>query len=163
MKFFLKIGLFSLIILGFASCEKKENYSIIPAITYKSLVENSDGSATLQVSFTDGDGDIGYNTTNPPVDFFVEILQRDSVGQYQPIIDQLLNDPVMGDTAYVPYNVPYITPSGSDKELSGQIQVVMTSGSWYFAANTYMEFKVWLVDRAGHISNKILTPPIISP
>ncbi len=163
MKLSLKIGLFSVMVLGIASCAKKENYSFIPAITYKSLVENGDGSATLQVSFTDGDGDIGYNTTNPPVDFFVEILQQDSTGKYNPIIDPLLSDPIMGDTAYVPYNVPYITPSGSNKELSGQIQVIMAAGSWYFKANTNVEFKVWLVDRAGHISNRIITPVLLAP
>jgi len=119
----------------------------------------------LQVNFTDGDGDIGYQTSdvNAPVNFYVEILQQDSTGKFQPLLDPLLHDTIMGDTAFLGYHIPYITPTGNDKELSGQIQVVMSNSSWYFANNKNMEYRVWLIDRSGHISNRVTTPPIVSP
>ncbi|HXP49150.1 MAG TPA: hypothetical protein VN922_04305 [Bacteroidia bacterium] len=165
MKYFSKIVFAALIMLGLASCMKKANYSIIPAITFKSLVINSTTNATLQVNFTDGDGDIGYQTSDvtAPVNFYVELLQQDSTGKFQPILDPLLHDTIMSDTAFLGYHIPYITPTGNDKELSGQIQVVMSNSSWYFASFKNMEYKVWLIDRSGHVSNRITTPTIVSP
>ena len=163
MKLFSTLALGGVIILGVSSCMKKENYPIIPAITFKSLTVNSGDTAILQVTFTDGDGDIGYQSTNPPFDFFVEWLY-DSSGHFEPILAPgTLSDSRMGDTAFTGYNVPYITPDGNNKELSGQIQVLMPPGGYYVADHVNMKYKVWLVDRAGHVSNTVITPIIVSP
>jgi hypothetical protein len=166
MKNISKIGFIALIAISFSSCLKKDNYSNIPAILFKSFVVNSDGSATLQVTFTDGDGDIGsQSTTNAPTDFYIEVL-KDSVNTYKPQLIEGQNNSVMGDTLFVGYSVPYITPSGTDKELSGDIQVALGAGAgtWYLAADgSYYEYRIWLIDRAGHVSNRILTPPVQCP
>ncbi len=168
MKKISRIGLLFIIILGISSCAKKENYPIIPAITFQSFVVNSDGSATVTLNFTDGDGDIGYQTSdnNAPPDFFLELLQDSGAGYYEPVIFPSLNNPVIGDTAGLVYTIPYITPTGKDKELSGQIQVQLTGGlgtGWYLSDHKYYEYRIWITDRAGHISNRIITTPVLSP
>ena len=162
-----RIGLILIIILGFSSCAKKENYSFVPAITFKSFVVNSDGSATVILSFTDGDGDIGYQTSdnNAPPDFFLELLQDSGAGYYTPQFFPNLNNPVIGDTAGLVYTIPYITPAGKDKELSGQIQVQLAAGpgQWYLNDHKYYEYRIWISDRAGHVSNRLTTTPVLSP
>jgi len=167
MKTVYKIGFIALCAVLFSSCMKKENYSIIPSISFKEFVVNSDGSATLQINFTDGDGDIGYQTSekNPPIDFYIEVLSDSGNSNYVPLFVSGQTDPVMGDTLFIPYNVPYITPTGKDKELSGQIQVALAAGvgSWYLKTNSYYEYRIWLIDRANHVSNRITTPPVLSP
>ena len=47
------------------ACRKPEEYPVIPAIEYKSLYlskddQGYDQSVFVTISFTDGDGDIGY-------------------------------------------------------------------------------------------------------
>ena len=54
----------SVIIVAATSCKKLPTYPDIPALEYKSVTfgEGDLGKTfTLTVSFTDGDGDIGYN------------------------------------------------------------------------------------------------------
>jgi len=167
MKKILGIAFIVLLVAAFSACSKKANYPIIPALTYDSFTVNNDNSATLKVNFTDGDGDIGYpqGSNNVPVDFYIEIF-HDSSNTIIPVQLPGNKDAVMGDTAFIPYNVPYITPTGKDKELSGQIQVQIGTGpgTWYFRPDgSYYQYKIWLIDRAGHVSKRITTPLIQCP
>ncbi|HTA83975.1 MAG TPA: hypothetical protein VK783_13615 [Bacteroidia bacterium] len=154
-----------------SSCMKKENYPIVPAITYQNFIVNADNSADLQINFTDGDGDIGYQegTSNIPPNFYMEFLEDTSgTGVFIPlIISTGTPDAVMGDTVFYSYNIPYITPAGKDKELSGQIQIALGAGQWYLQApgkpQRNYKYVVWIIDRAGHKSNRITTPPVLSP
>jgi hypothetical protein len=167
MKLFSRIGIIIIIAAILYSCHKQVNYSIIPAITYKNFIINSDSSADIQINFTDGDGDIGYLTSdaNPPYDFYLVPL-RDSIPPsgitYYVIEYATPPTPILGDTVGSGYNIPYITPTGKDKELSGQIQIHLDAATWkgVIPSTTSVEFRVWIIDRAGHVSNRILTPPI---
>ncbi len=152
----------------FSACSHKSNYSNIPAITYNSFTCFCDAakptqsdSAYLRVNFTDGDGDIGYPTSDAsaPNDFFV-IPTIDSSGIFTPLI---VNDTILT----FKYHIPYITPSGTDKSLNGIIQINLEnlvqqiSGLTIPNHNTHIfQFQVWIMDRAGNKSN-ILTSPTV--
>ena len=172
MKFFRNFIIICLLGLLYSSCAKKENYPDVPAITFNSFAaydytKYTNDSDILTLNFTDGNGDIGYpsSETNPPHDLYVLPLIWDYRSKsYQPWI---LNN----DTFTFPYNIPYITPVGNDKELSGLIKVNMgyflyqnivndfTPGMIDTLADPYnMIFKVWIYDRAGNKSNVLVTP-----
>ncbi len=131
------------------------------------MVVNSDGSATLKINFTDGNGDIGYPSSdvNPPYDFFIEVQQQDvSSGNYFTYTEPgVINNPGTGDTTIIPYNIPDITPAGNYKALSGQIQIALSSGGWYFVNNVNEKLVVWITNRAGVASNRIITPAVVTP
>jgi hypothetical protein len=170
MKYFRTFLIICVLGLLYASCTKKENYPIIPAITYNSFTPFCSGSTTdsayLRVNFTDGDGDIGYpqSDASAPNDFYIVPL-FDSVGNF--ITITLPNDSILS----FPYKIPYITPSGSDKELNGIIQInlenifqeldqlVSELSSHGLVAHTF-RFQVWIFDRAGHKSNVLTTPTV---
>lgn len=165
MKPIYKIGLLATFTF-FSACQKQENYPLGPVITYKEFaINSSDGSATLQISFTDGYGTIGYQgEQSPPPNFYIELL-RDSAGHFVPVFTSN-TDPVLGDTLGIPYNVPYVTQSGREKGLSGQIQVALVAkgqGIWYIYPDSTYEYRMWLIDAGKHISNRVTTPPIVAP
>lgn len=164
MKVFSKIALAGIVLLIVSSCQKPRSYSVIPAITYKNFTITDSSHAILQISFTDGDGDIGYpsDNTSAPANFYIEYLY-DSAGIYVPALfpPSSTPDPVVGDTVAYPYHIPYITPTGKDKSLNGQIQVNVSN--WYLPLSKTFEYRVWLIDRAGHISNRVTTPAFTYP
>jgi hypothetical protein len=158
--------------LLYSSCVKKANYPDIPAITYNGFTPFCSGaktdSAYLRVNFTDGNGDIGYpqGQEGAPNDFFVEpMLYVATTNTYDTVT-------VSGsDTALkFSYTIPNITPTGSDKELNGIIQInleslisnVTQSFSVFLPNIVYyqLEFRVWIYDRAGNKSNVLITPPV---
>lgn len=167
MRFLAVIGTFLIAVLFFSSCEKSSNASPIPSISFKSFESTGANSGNLQINFTDGDGDIGYppQNTNAPPNLWVKFLYYNySLKQFVGVWDP--NDSSTFDSVYFIYAVPYITPQGKDKSLTGIIQVAMND--WY--ANPFstqdslqylqVQFKIWLIDRAGNKSNVITTPTL---
>jgi len=167
MKYFKTLVFICSIGLLYTSCVKKANYPISPVITYNSFTPFCSGSSTdsafLRINFTDGNGDIGYPSQQANVTpnlYIVPLIYVYAQGAYFPIISD-------GDTITFSYNVPYITPVGSDKELSGIIQVnfekfiqeyISSDTAFNAVANIHqLEFKVWLFDRAGNKSNVLVT------
>ncbi len=157
--------------LLYSSCVKKENYSIIPAITYNNFQAFCSGvktdSAYLRVNFTDGDGDIGYPQADPsaPSDFYIlPLIYNTTTGKY----DTLKVLTTSGDSVITyNYRIPYITPSGTNKALNGIIQINLENLIQYLGNytlpqhNTYqLQFGVWIYDRAGHKSNVLTTPTV---
>jgi hypothetical protein len=160
-------GSLFLIGLVITSCQKTNNVSVIPAITFKSFQATGPNSATLQINFTDGDGDIGYPSqdVSAPPNLWIKYLYFDTAGTKKYIGIYNIADSATFDSVYFVYNIPYITPAGKDKALNGVIQIAMTS--WYL--NPYnsldslkVEYEIWLFDRAGHKSN-VITSPVIYP
>ncbi|MEY4110727.1 MAG: hypothetical protein RLZZ46_1082 [Bacteroidota bacterium] len=70
--------LFASLVL-FSSCKPQETGSPLPVITFKSLVFAAD-TASLQLSFIDGDGDIGLTQNDTAGDFryncFVDLYKK---------------------------------------------------------------------------------------
>lgn len=168
MRFKATIGCFLLMGLAITSCQKNDNTSVIPSISFQSFTaggSSANPTATLQINFTDGDGDIGYpaqDTSAAANNLWIEYLYCDTGGT-----NKFIGFPNPQDTGvvYFFYHVPYITPAGKDKSLKGIIQIAPLS-DWFI--NPYVkldslkvEFRIWLFDRAGHKSNVITTPVIL--
>lgn len=150
---------------------KKENYPDYPIITFNSFLNFCNGatvdSAYLRLNFTDGNGAIGYpqSDESAPSDFFVITLMNNKItGKFDTIKQP--NAENTGDTVTVwAYKIPYITPSGSDKELNGIIQINLeTSIQNIRPTNGHnyqdLEFVVWMYDRNGNKSNILNTGPV---
>ncbi|HXB12906.1 MAG TPA: hypothetical protein VNZ45_13045 [Bacteroidia bacterium] len=162
MKLLYGIALFLIGSLVFSSCAKKENLSIIPAITFKSMDAATLDSAIMEVNFTDGDGDIGYlgSASDAQPDFFIEYL-RDSAGAFVPML--IINGPTP-TVVQGTYKIPDVTPAGKNKSLTGIIRINMEQWTQGLPiTGDTLQFNVWLLDRAGHKSNVLTTPSVIVP
>jgi hypothetical protein len=176
MKYLRILAFICVLGLVMASCVKKENYPDYPVITYNSCYVFCSGSTTdsalLRVNFTDGNGQIGYPQQQEGVapDFFARPMvyfYATKSYQYMTYVDTA----GINDTVTLSYLIPYITPAGTDKELSGIIQInteglIQTDISDLYTnfsavADVYnLEFQVWMYDRNGNKSNVIVTPPV---
>ena len=149
------------VVILLPSCLKFEEFPIVPEVEVRDFIQYDD-SARLVFHFTDGDGDIGLNAgdTFPPYDtlpyyynLFIEYYELTN-GQWD-LVDLTL--PLY-------YRVPVITPSGQNKVLEGNMDVLLfpyptipgTSGDT-------IKYSVKLVDRALHESNVAETNLIIVP
>ncbi|MCS6991581.1 MAG: hypothetical protein NZL95_06930 [Chitinophagales bacterium] len=133
------LSISALLCLG--ACLRPPDYSIIPTIALDSLstlyIRAGVDSLKFFISFTDGDGDIG-SETNPNL---------------------FLTDSRTGYTDSV--KVPYITPDGSLKAISGVIIYVRSQFSCIPGRKTdSLTYTIYLEDRAGHASNSVTTPVI---
>jgi len=157
MKVGLGAMLASLLLLG---CLKPDEFPKEPRITFKSFEQFGD-SASLTISFTDGDGDVGLNASDnaPPFDtssvyysnLFIEYSELRN-GIWTPVTFQLP----------LHYRIPRITPTGQNKALEGEIAVALAP--WpIIPGNPYdtIRFSTKMVDRALHESNTVLSEPIV--
>lgn len=157
-------------------CSDKIEYSIIPEISMsdKQVYHNP---TQMIINFTDGDGDIGLtalDSATPPYNFVPDssnpenlssniyyynlILhyyeKRDGVWEFidfkEPIVDDILPFPFHAQ-------VPIITPSGQNKALKGEIELVI---ELLFTRPDSVRFEIILVDRELHESNRLVTPII---
>lgn len=162
--------LIAAIVLIIYSCKKAEQFSPIPAISFKSLIlqKNSNGfdvNAHVTISFTDGDGDIGYRQlgeNGSPYD------DPNSPYYYNFIVQMYLlhsgNWSAVGNDTLLSGRMPYLTPEGSNKALKGDIEMdvvlpVDTIGT-PFLIDT-LRYDIFIYDRALHKSNTITTPQFI--
>ena len=164
MRFAALTGSFFAAVLLFSSCQKSSNLSPIPSISFKSFQATGGTTGVLSINFTDGDGDIGYPSQDPTAkpNMWVKYLYYDYtskkfIGVYNK------EDSATFDSVYFVYNVPYITPTGKDKSLTGVIQLNMTD----YYANPYatldslqVQFQIYVYDRAGNKSNVITSRTI---
>lgn len=147
------------LITGMYSCIIAPDYPIIPAIEYKGINKNiidqgrvRDDSLMIQISFTDGDGDIG-DATNKANIFLID--DRDG--------------------KMITYSMPLIPQKGVTNGVSGTITILHTTlfnvCCYYTNAdpcsvpNTFVTdtvtYSLYIEDRAGHLSNTIKLQPII--
>jgi hypothetical protein len=152
----------ALLCLGvLASCQPDPEFPIEPILSYKEFTQHGD-SASLVVTFTDGDGDIGLNDndTFPPYDtlpyyynFFLEYYQMTN-GVWPDEPEQF--------ALPLYYRVPVITPTGQNKTLEGEIAVALAP--WPTIPGSEgdtIRLSARLVDRALHVSNTVHSDAII--
>ena len=156
--------IYFLLILGFIqiySCINAPDYSDTPEIAFIGFSNlsmdqaplNSD-TTVLRISFTDGDGDIGFDI--------------DTAGENIFIIDNRTNH------VYDRFRAPAIPPQGANNGVSGEINMVLLNTCCIFPAQdsipncesplqyptNQLTFTVYIQDRAGNKSNEIVTPAI---
>lgn len=161
MKHF-KYTLFFIIPASFwlVSCVKESNFPTRPVIKFESFELFGNDSAKCIISFTDGDGDIGFsdNDTTANSDLKMKYLYKESDGKFYPF--DANSGTTEFDTLFYNNRVPDITPDGQYKALEGKIEVKLTSAPLFNPLHEIVKFEITLTDRAGHVSNTVFTNPI---
>lgn len=152
-------------VTAFFACKKPIEYPLEPVISFKSIAISQDAGGYdskvfVTISFTDGDGDLGY-------------YPRES-GRNNPLFD----DPAspyynnfivttyikrsgtwITDTTNVSARLPYMTPEGANKALKGDIERELTLPPSLTLDTLKYDIFIW--DRALHQSNTITTSEFV--
>jgi hypothetical protein len=174
---------FSLVLL-LVTCKKKEIYSTIPLIEYKSasFYQSSSGADSIMLltfTFKDGDGDIGldqsdtlfpfqadrnrYNKATNPFHYNLNIDYYELIdNKYSLILQELEPDsvPPIYDTLKYNFRIENITPEGRHKAIRGDIEVQIYPNPQPFAKDT-VKYKFYIYDRALNQSNTVETPALV--
>jgi len=159
MRIFFKIFIIIFSFILFFACQKIEKYPDIPEIEFVGVTriinpDNIIDKVVLKISFTDGDGDIGLtqNDTLPPYDynFFIKYFEKRD-GEFVEV--------VLKDFSFNA-RIPVLTPEGRNKSIKGEIQDTIIVNT--MSAYDTIRFETYIVDRALHESNVIITPDIIT-
>lgn len=144
------------------ACVDPPNYPVEPVITFKSLSKrtllqrplNQRDSIQITFTFTDGDGDLGFQDTTSSV--FI----RDGEDNF----------------SRLPYRIPYIEQQGAGNGISGEITLIAPTVCCKYTdpvekislacQNVPIKldtifYIISIKDRAGHLSNEIRTDPIL--
>lgn len=148
---FLKGLLLSLVLLFLLSC-RRENvvFAVEPQIEFESLqpaVVQEFGTLVLTLRYKDGDGDLGGQPNNQP-----DLL----------LID--LRDSTLFPAGYdgiIRYNMPKFYEGPTPQSIQGTIEVSIPGiiRLNLNAPQEVVQFRVYIVDRAGHLSNEVITTP----
>lgn len=151
-------GLLGVVLVAFG-CLKRETFPPEPSIAYKSFTQYGD-SASLVISFTDGDGDVGLDESDnqPPFD-----VGSDYYYNLFCDYEELRNGVWTPVSLALPlhYRIPRITPTGQNKTLEGEIAVAL---AWPIVPDNAVDtvrFQVRLLDRALRSSQQVATAAII--
>ena len=164
----LVILLFMLLIL-FYGCRKYDHYPIVPHIELNSFQKFADSTGVDQIgvlglSFTDGDGDLGLtaaqNTGVYQFNLFVKYFEKQK-GVFKEIILTTPN-PQTGkpDTLWFNGRIPYLTPVGKTKAISGEITDTLFINNFVSPYDT-IKYQIYIQDRALNKSNVVETPDIV--
>ncbi|MFM7216733.1 MAG: hypothetical protein ACKO1U_01795 [Bacteroidota bacterium] len=154
----------SLLLSAFA-CKKPIEYPAEPVIRFQSIsvekaTDGYDDKVYVTISFTDGDGDIGYYPResgrnewifdDPASPYYNNYIVKTSI---------LRSGTWVVDTTNVSARLPYMTPDGSIKALKGEIQRELTLPP--ALSNDTLQYEIFIWDRALHKSNTVTTPAIV--
>jgi len=139
------------------SCQKEEEYPIVPEIEFDKFVKLWNPQlmifdrGVLAITFKDGDGDIGLRggDTAAPYDFnmfirYYELRNGDSIRV------------IIEDSNEFNARIPILTPQGTNKSISGTIEDTLFMYNYQSTFDTIM-FDVYIMDRALHKSNLVNT------
>lgn len=164
-----KLFAFILVTTLLASCLRRDDFSDIPEIEYKSIFRD-DRSLVIVISFTDGDGDLGLKdnqTQYPfgPCDPYYKNLVVDPYrlvdGEF--VLSRLIvpgdcgtDTNIVYDTVGYDQRIKFIEPTGKDKTLEGDMEILLNGVLDEFPGDA-IKFKVRLMDRALNFSNEVET------
>lgn len=155
-------------LLLLAGCISPPSYPVEPEIKFLSLsrtVINQQDSVRVKFEFKDGDGDLGFQSTDTG-----DCNLCDTTCLQHPTFSLFLFD--NRTSCLTPYNIPYIPPKGSSDAISGKVDFVVSLiccippnnfpciPSPDYPQDT-VRYSIQLKDRAGHLSNKLELPPIL--
>ncbi len=164
LRFYFFFFILTIHLLGFVSCKKVEEYPVEPQISFNSFYKIPSGTAIdnygmILIDFTDGDGDVGLNSTNiqPPFDtssiyyynFFIDYYEKQRGVFVKPILFETFNA-----------RIPVLNTSTENQPLKGTISIQVPINNFSSTYDT-IQFECRICDRALHISNAIKTPEII--
>ncbi len=147
------------------SCREKITYPIVPHIEFKDFTMLLGADSTIEkgvltLSFTDGDGDLGEkseegtNLSPPPFNLFIDYFELQ-----EGVWKQLVN--AEGDTLVLHGTLPYLTPQGKNKNISGIIEDTLFINPQH--GHDTFRYEIYIRDRALHESNTVVTPIFVKP
>lgn len=149
------------------SCRDKEEYPIVPALKYENFIKlvHPDGYDTLGillVSYTDGDGDLGISQFDTAsYNFFVDYYVMDN-GVLEP---GTIYNSITGEFDTINFNNRFgpLAPDDYVGWIKGEIEDTIKPLFDPRSTKEYdtIQFRVHMVDRAGHRSDTISTPLIV--
>ena len=152
-----------LLAIATIGCHREPKYSIVPHIEFVSLEKVDDGTghdsqAELTIYFQDGDGDIGLDETDrDPVfsvdspyyyNFFIHLYEKQN-GEW---VLMELPMPLHARVPHLSNDVP--------ESIEGKLTILTYINNPYSNYDT-VRLSCYLVDRALHHSDTIITPEII--
>jgi hypothetical protein len=160
--FFLSVALFLFL---FSGCKDPVEYPLIPVIGFKSIAVTQDASGfdskvLVTLTFTDGDGDIGYYPRESGRN--ASVFDDPSSPYYNNYIVKTWirrSGVWTEDTTNVSARLPYMTPEGANKALKGEILRELTLPP-LLSADT-LKYDIFIWDRSFQQSNVVTTPEIV--
>jgi hypothetical protein len=153
---FFKYLLLTVMITVFCyACVKKTSYPTTPTVDYKGFVSYSGDSADLQISFTDGDGDIGVGATDSTRTFWYTYYFQDTVTN----LYKAYYRPLFFDTLRIGYVVKSPSEAFIGKPINGEMSIRLQQSrhdSWV----KKVKYVFYLYDAAGNKSNVVTSPEI---
>ena len=147
--------------LLFTACKKREQYSNIPEISYKSFEKipnstNVDDKAFLTISFTDGDGDIGLKSedTLPPYNVGGNYYYNYFIDYYELQGDSFvkIDLPISNNS-----RIPFVEPNLAELGVRGEIEIELYINNIMSNADS-IRYELYILDRALNKSNVVTTP-----
>ncbi len=137
-----------LALLAFTGCETDPVFPDQPKISFVSITPEVATAFTadeiqVTIHYEDGDGDLGY-VGDPVNNLFLTDMRAAFVGN---------PGRVSG------FSFESLTPDTKNPSIQGDITVTLTTPP-YDVAEEPLKFEIYLVDRAGHESNRITTTGI---
>lgn len=154
-----------LLIITATACKKPVEYPVEPIIKFESMeveqgADGYDEKVFVTISFTDGDGDIGYYPResgqnpwifdDPTSQYYNNYIVKTSIRRSGTWVE---------DTTNVSARLPYMTPEGAIKALKGEIRRELTLPP--LLNRDTLQYDIFIWDRALHKSNIVVTPPVV--
>ena len=162
------ITLFFMLVI-FYGCVKKDVYPIEPQISLMSFTKlpdttGIDQQGVIVLSYTDGDGDLGLTPDQNTGDFrynlFIKYFEKQK-GKFEEVIITTPNAQTgKPDTLWFNGRIPYLTPIGKTKTISGEIYDTLFINNYTSPYDT-IKYQIYIQDRALHKSNVVETPEIV--
>lgn len=130
------------------ACDDAPVFPNEPEISFVSITPTAATQFTadeisLTIHYQDGDGDLGYEG-DPTNNLFIEDMRA----------------AYAGDSArFSAFPFESLTPDTRKPSIQGEISVLLTTPPWE-PTQEPLTYRVYIVDRAGNVSNRILTTPI---
>jgi hypothetical protein len=163
------LNLALVLLLALPGCIKKENYPVDPVISYKDFKSYDDDSAYFTLKFTDGDGDFGlkpedtsgsYSSTGKYYyNLYMKYMYKKPDGTWSAYFNA---NPLVNDTQYYKYRVPFIEQSGKDKSMNGEVRVKLTELR-PTTSHKFIKYVFYIYDKALHQSNVVTSPEFPLP
>jgi hypothetical protein len=143
-----------LLIGTLAACKDPDAVSPIPYISFEELeprivkAASSEDTAYLRFRFSDGDADLGVPTQSGQYDVFLVDSRDGKIREFLfPEIADELRDPTKGMTG--------------SATIILEAALLIPRDSLHTVLGDTLHYEVYVKDRAGHESNRFITPDII--
>ena len=139
----MKKTIFLLIVILFISCNKEITVDLAPEIEFISIeplnAQEYSDEITITIKYVDQDGDLGDN--NPEIYNLFVLDNRNDI-EYK-------------------FRIPRLSPNGSQISIEGNFNIKINgSGITNGLTSQQVNYDIYIVDRAGHVSNLITTSDI---